>query len=89
MVVVVCRDHQVSQEREVKRETLAVQASLCQVPQDVQAPPEILVHQGPLDLQALAQDKTVSRENPGVLVHREREASPDSQARKVIRVTPV
>lgn len=89
LVVVVSPDHQASQESEVRKEKLALQDCLCQVPQDVRGPQAPRVHQGFQDLQAFPQDKTVSLESLGVLVFRAREVTQERQARKVTRATPV
>lgn len=89
-VVVVSLELQASQEREVRRETSALQGCLCLVPQDVQGLLEPRVNQGSLDLQALPQeDNPASVESPGVLVCRERGVTLERRARKVTGATPV
>lgn len=83
-VVVVTLDRLASQEREVRRESLAFQECLCRVPQVVRDLPVSRDHQVLLDLQALPQhNQTVSPESLGVLVCREREVTQERRAKKV------
>lgn len=83
-------DLQVSQAREVRRETLVLQGSLCPVPQDVQEVLVPRVHKGNLDLQAFpVEDKIASLGSLDVLARREREDTLEKQARKVRGATPV
>lgn len=90
LVVVVNLDRQASQGREVRRVSQVLQESPCQVHQEEQGHLVPRVCQDLLDLQAfLLQDKTVSLENLGVPVYREREGTQEKQARKVRRVTHV
>lgn len=84
LVVAVSLDLQASQEREVRRETPALQGCLCQVPRDVRELLVPRVNLDSLDLQAfLQQDKTASLESPGGKACREREVTQERRARKV------
>lgn len=87
---VVGLDLQATQEREVRREKLALQGSLCQVPQGVQGVLDPRVKLDPLDLQAIPlEDKTASMESLGVPACKETEVTQEKRARKVRKVTPV
>lgn len=89
-MVVVNLDRQASQGREVRRVSQELQESPCQVHQEEQGHLVSRVCQDLLDLQAFQlQDKTVSLENLGVPVYREKEGTQEKQARKVKRVTHV
>ena len=85
-VVVVYLEHQVSQEREDKKESQAIQGRLCQVPLDVQDPQVPRVHKVHLDLQAFPQDKVVLLESLDGLEYKEREGTQERRARKVWNV---
>lgn len=90
LVAVVHLDLQASLEREVRRETLALQGCLYQDPQDVRELLVPRVNQGLLDLQAIPQEEqTASSGSPGFPACREREVTQERRARKVRRVTPV
>lgn len=80
---------QASPEREVRRETSALQDCLCPVLQAVQDLLVLLVNQASQDLlDTLQQDKTVWLESQGVPVYREREVIQERRDRKVRRATP-
>lgn len=84
LVVVASLDLQASQEREVRREMLAVQVSLCQVPLDVLGILGSKVNQGLLDLQASpVAVKAALLASLVVLARKEREVTQESRVRKV------
>lgn len=80
---------QASLEREVRRETLALQVCLCLVLRAVQDLQVLRVNQVSQDLlDTRQQDKIVWLESQGVLVYREREVIQERRDRKVRRATP-
>lgn len=83
-------DLQVSPEREARRETWALQDSLCRVPRDALGLLDCRDHQGPPDLRVSPpQGGAASRESLAVLGFRESEDTPERRARKVKKETPV
>lgn len=87
--MVVSLELQASPEREVRKETSALQVCPCPVHQAVQDPLVLRVSRVPLDLLDTPQlDKTVWLENQDVPVCREREVIQERRDRKVRRETP-
>lgn len=88
--VVVSPDLRASRETEGRRENSALRVWLCRVGQELLGLLEARAHRGPPDLQAFpGTEETASLERPGVPACREREATKEGLARKVIRATPV
>lgn len=89
LVEVVSPDLQASLEKEVRKETQALQVCLFLVLQVGQELPVLRVNQDYLDLLAfLQQDRPVFLESLVVLVCREKEVTLERQDRKVRRATP-